>query len=357
MKNKKYIIISIVAIIAIIIIGILIWYKTSLKAISKESEEVSIEIKLGSTSSDIASKLKEEKLIRNVQAFKIYIKLNKITNFQAGKYTLNKNMDVNKIVESLQTGVVYGESVKITFLEGKTMRWYAKEIAENTNFTEEDILNKLKDEIYIDSLIQKYWFLTNEIKNKDIYYPLEGYLWPETYLFEKNDLTIESIFEKLLDETQEKLNKYKETIQKYNYSVHQILTLASMIEMEGTKDENRKDIASVFYNRLKNNMSLGSDVTTYYAVKIEVGQRDLYASELNSYNPYNTRGPGMEGKLPVGPISSVGESSLDAAIYPNDTNYFYFVADKDGNIYFTRTNEEHEEKVNELKNSGMWFEF
>ena len=104
-------------------------------------------------------------------------------------------------------------------------------------------------------------------------------------------------------------------------------------------------------------MSLGSDVTTYYAAKVEMGQRDLYQAELNSNNPYNTRGPGMAGKLPVGPISSIEEASLDAVLNPNETDYLYFVADKDGNIYFTKTNAEHERKVQELKQNGMWFEF
>ena len=104
-------------------------------------------------------------------------------------------------------------------------------------------------------------------------------------------------------------------------------------------------------------MPIGSDVTTYYAIKVDVGEKDLKKSELNTYNPYNTRGPNMEGKIPIGPISSVSESSLEAAIEPNETSYLYFVADKNGKVYFTRTNAEHEEKINQLKNDGLWYEF
>lgn len=356
-KKAKYIIIVIVLLFAAIVIGAILWYNISLGPVSKNSEQIKVNIQMGSNSNIIARNLKEKDLIKSVNAFKIYIKLNNISNFQAGEYTLNKNMDIKQIVESLQTGVVFGDSTKITFLEGKTIRWYAKEVAENTDFTEEDVYLKLEDEEYINSLIQKYWFLTDDIKNEDIYYPLEGYLWPDTYYFEKENLTIETIFEKLLDQTEKKLEKYKEKMLNNDLSIHQIMTLASMVEMEGTKDEARKDIASVFYNRLEKNMSLGSDVTTYYAAKIEVGERDLYANELNTYNPYNTRGPGMAGKLPIGPISSVGESSIEACLNPNKTNYLYFVADKDGNVYFTRTSQEHTEKIKELKNSGMWFEF
>ena len=104
-------------------------------------------------------------------------------------------------------------------------------------------------------------------------------------------------------------------------------------------------------------MKIGSDVTTYYAIKVDIGERDLYKSELNTYNPYNTRGPKMEGKIPIGPISNVSMSSLEAAMAPNTTEYLYFVADKNGKVYFTKTNNAHEDKIEELKNDGLWYEF
>lgn len=357
MNKLKYIILGIVVLGIIAVIGVIGWYNISLGAVSNQAEEVEITVPLGTLGVNVPKILKDNGLIKNELAFKLYMKLNNITDFKAGTYKLNKNMDVKELVNYLQNGVLYAESIKITFLEGKTFRWYASKIAENTDFTEEDVFNKVADEEYIDKLISKYWFLTDSIKNKDIYYPLEGYLWPDTYLFEKEGLTIEKIFEKLLDQTEEKLEKYKTQIQNSKYNIHEYITLASIIEVEGTNSSSRRDIASVFYNRLNSNMSLGSDVTTYYAAKVEVGERDLYAKELNSSNPYNTRGPNMNGKLPVGPISSISESSIDAAINPNETNYLFFVADKDGNVYFTRTNAEHEAKIKELKNSGMWFEF
>ena len=92
-----------------------------------------------------------------------------------------------------------------------------------------------------------------------------------------------------------------------------MLSLASMIELEAKNAEDRAEVSGVFYNRLNKNMSLGSDVTTYYAYKVDMGERDLYMSEINGYNPYNTRGPRMEGKLPIGPISSISKDALDAA--------------------------------------------
>ena len=104
-------------------------------------------------------------------------------------------------------------------------------------------------------------------------------------------------------------------------------------------------------------MSLGSDVTTYYAIKVDMSERDLYQSELNKYNPYNTRGPRMEGKLPVGPISTVSIQSIEAALDPEETDYLYFVADKNGKIYFGKTVEEHNKNIQTLQNQGLWYTY
>ena len=355
--KKKIIIISVIILILLALFPIM-WYNINISQVSNKDEEVIIEIELGSTTNSIIEKLKDNNLIRNKLAFKIYTKLNKTTSFQAGTYCLNKNMNVKEITESLQKGIVYSQKqVTITFLEGKNFRWIANKIQENTNNTAEDVYNLLEDEEYMDSLIEKYWFIDDTIKNKNIYYPLEGYLFPDTYIFKDKDVSIEEIFETLLNKMDEVLSEYKDRIEEGKYSVHKVLTVASIIENEAVYDSDRKDVASVIYNRLKNNMSIGSDVTTYYAAKVDIGERDLYASELNTYNPYNTRGPNMNGKLPIGPISTVSKSSIEAAIYPNSTEYIYFVADSTGHVYFTKTYTEHQEMINKLKTEGLWIQF
>lgn len=354
---KKIIIIMLILVIVIAIGGIL-WYNMSLSGTGTKEEVVAIEIPLGSGTNKIASILKKADLIKSESAFKLYVKLNKVTDFQAGKYDLTKDLSVSEIVQALKTGKLFKESnVKITFVEGKTFRYIAKQIADKTNNTEEDVYAVLENEEYINSLIDKYWFLTDEIKDPNIYYSLEGYLFPETYSFEDENVKVEEIFEKLLNQMEKELEPYREQIEQSKYSVHQILTIASIIENEVIFDKDRKDVSSVIYNRLKAKMSIGSDVTTYYAFKIELGSRDLYKSEINTYNPYNTRGPNMAGKLPVGPIGTVGKASIEAALNPNETDYLYFVADASGNVYFTKTNEEHEAKVNELKANGAWAQF
>lgn len=360
MVKKVIIILSIIVVLIVIVIGsAFAWYRISINPVDKDDiTSYDLEIPMGSGASTIAKKLKNEGLIKNELAFKIYVKLNKISNFQAGTYNLTKNLSVKEVAEILQTGKVNGkDTISITFVEGKNMRWVANKIAENTNNSEENVYSLLEDKEYINSLIEKYWFLTDDIKNQNIYYPLEGYLFPDTYTFENKDIKVERIFETLLNQMGKKLSTYKEDIEKSKYSVHEILSMASIIENEAVFDKDRKDVSSVIYNRLKINMPIQSDVTTYYALKIEMGSRDLYSADINTSNPYNTRGPNMNGRLPVGPISMASLASIEAAIKPNETSYIFFVADKNGKVYFTRTNEEHNKKVNELKNSGLWIQF
>lgn len=350
-KKAKIFILGII-ILLIVIISPIIWYNTSLGAVSKESSKVEIEIPIGSGSNKIGSILKENKLIKNELAFKIYVKLNDVTGLQAGTYSIDKSWNVEEILEFLKTGKVMKDQVVITFVEGKNIRWIANKIEECTNNTAEDVYNLLKDEKYIQSLIQEYSFITTEIMNKDIYYPLEGYLFPDTYYFNGKDVSVKEIFKVMLDKMESVLLNIEN---KNGLTTHQLLTMASIVELEGKNVSARKDIASVFYNRISKNISLGSDVTTYYAYGIDMGERDLTKSELNSYNPYNTRGPNMAGKLPVGPIASPSLASIQAAAKPNETEYLFFVADKNGKVYFTRSNSEHEKMISNLKKQGLWY--
>ncbi|MCI8396359.1 MAG: endolytic transglycosylase MltG [Clostridia bacterium] len=323
----KFLIFAIIFII-IVAISTFVWYNISLSGTGTSEEQVSFEIGLGSGTSKIADILKEKGVIRSTTAFKLYVKLNNISNFQAGNYTITKDMGVPEIANALQNGILFKDTgYNITFVEGRTFPYIAKTIASNTSNEEQDVYDVLKDEEYIDSLIEKYWFITDEIKNQNIYYALEGYLFPDTYTFEEKDIDVKDIFERMLDQMDKVLTKYKSDIQKSKHTVHEILSMAAIVENEAIFDRDRKDVASVLYNRIDANMSLGCDVTTYYAFKIELGSRDLNKSEINTYNPYNTRGPNMAGKIPVGPISSISKESIEAAIKPNNTNYLFFVAD------------------------------
>ena len=140
-------------------------------------------------------------------------------------------------------------------------------------------------------------------------------------------------------------------------TVHQLLTLASVAELEGSTLEEREEIVGVFYNRLDQNMSLGSDVTTYYAVGKELSDGDLTAKEIATENLYNTRAENMKGKIPIGPIGNPSKISIEAVIHPKETSALYFVSDKNKKVYFTDTYEEHQNLIKNLKESNLWYEY
>ena len=361
MRKKGFIILGIIFFMIILIcVSSVIWYQLSLKQPNKDTTQniqATVEIQAGTSTNEILKTLKKNKVIKSEFASKIYIALHDKKSLQAGKYLFTGNETLPEVVDILSSGKVMDETVTITFLEGKNMRYIASTIAENTNNTTNDVYKLLENKEYIASLIEKYWFLTDSIQNKSIYYPLEGYLYPDTYSFENKDVQVKTIFEKMLDKMDKVLSKYKNIIGNNQISVHNILTIASIVELEGNNSDNRSKIASVIYNRLNNNMSIGSDVTTYYAIKVDMGERDLYTKEINTYNAYNTRGPNMEGKLPVGPIASVSEESIRAALGPANSNYLYFVADKNGDIYFSESYEQHQETIATLKKKGLWYEY
>lgn len=339
-----------------IIIVFLVTFNFLLSAISSKSEVIEFKVEEGSSVYQVGKKLEKEKIIRSNLAYKIYVRLKGVNGYKAGVYKLDKSYNTKAIVDIL-TGNYYKENgVTITFKEGKNIRGIAKEIAKNTNITESEFYAKLEDTNYINTLIEKYWFLTDDIKNENIYYPLEGYLFPDTYTF-SSDLTVEKVIETMLDQTDKKFREYKSLIDSNSYSINELVTLASIVESEGIYDDDRKKIAGVFYNRLKAGMSLGSDVTTYYAFKVDLGDRDLTKAEINTYNPYNTRGPEMSGKLPIGAVSNFGISSLEAVLKPTNSDNYYFVADKSGKTHFTKTYEEHQKVIKELKEAGNWIEW
>ncbi len=325
--------------------------------VGKSSETVDFNIEYGASPRDVIHNLKESDLIKSEKFTLLYVKLNNIEGINAGEFHLNKGMSLKKIFEVLTTtGFIKGESIEMTFLPGQTFYDYVEIISKELNIKEDEVLKTINDKDYINSLIEKYWFLTKDILNNDIYYPLEGYLAGDTYEFKK-DVTVKDIVETLLDQEKKILDNYKTDIEKNKYNVHEIMTLASISEKEGKKLEDRKNIVGVFINRLNSGDKLGSDVTTYYSLGLKLYERDLTYDEINTANAYNTRSDNLAGKLPVGPICNPSKDAIDSAVNYTPNDYYYFVSDKNTKIYFTKTFEEHEAKVNELQENGLWFEY
>lgn len=316
-------------------------YKIGTSSVSKDSFEVKITIPKESTYLSISNLLKENNLIRSESFYKIYIKIFKPDNLKAGIYTLNRNMNVKEIVDTLE-GNVKSEEITITIPEGKHIEEVAEIISSKINMSKEDILLYWQNEEVLNSLIDKYWFLTDVIKKEGIRYSLEGYFFPDTYSILKES-KIEDITYKMLDKMDEVLSKYKEEISNSKFNVHEILTLASIVEHEAILDSDRPMIAGVFINRLDKSMKLQSCATVGYAInewKLSYNYKDLQTD-----SPYNTYF--YEG-LPIGPGNMPGELSIEAVLRPTKHDYYYFLAnvnDKDSKkTYYSKTYSEHRRK-------------
>ena len=334
-KKGKIILIISAIIIAIIAIFVGVYFYL-LSSVSSGSTKVSFTVNQGDSKMEIVTNLKDAGLIRNKYAALIYIVLSGNTNIQAGSYELNRNMSTEDIIKSLANGDIINterDSVSLTFREGITLEEYLELLSENTNLEYDTMITEINDPEFLNNLINDYWFLTDDILNNDLYYGLEGYLYPNTYQVH-TETTLGEVVRKMLDEMTKQLEPLRSEIEESNYSVHEILTMASIAEKEAMNYEDRTKVAQVIYTRLDMGMNLGMDVTTYYGVGKSMTET-LTALDLADDNPYNTRNASLIG-LPVGPICNPSSESIRAVLNPADTNYIYFFADIiTGNVYFT----------------------
>lgn len=338
-KNKKLIVILSV-IVGLILVGV-VTFVILLSPVSKSSDIVKFTVKKGEGKEKIVDNLKDAKLIKSKYATFVYIVLSGKKNLQAGSYEFSRNMSVKDIITSLSTGDIVNvkrDEVRITFKEGDTLKNFVTMVANETNIDYDGAIKKLSDKAYLKGLIADYWFLTDDILDEDIYFPLEGYLYPETYNFYK-ETSIEQVIRKVLNVTNERLEPIKSKIENSKYNIHELLTIASIAEKEANTNSDRAMVTQVIYKRLGLNMALGMDVTSYYGVQKEMTEA-ITQLDLNDKNPYNTRVTTFIG-LPVGPICNPSIGSINAALEPADTDYLYFVADiNTGKVYFAKTNEE-----------------
>ena len=353
MKIFRNIAAIILVILGITILSLCTIYNINIKAVDKNDDsKIEIVIPQGTSKKEVGNILEEKGLIKSSNFFSIYIKLFDTKDFKASTYYLSKNMDLKEIINILENGNSYNpDQIAITFKEGINIRKLATLIQDNTNNSYDDVIDTLNDKAYLDELIEKYWFITDNIKNDKLYYSLEGYLFPDTYYFSNKDVTVKEIIEKMLDKMGKVLEEYKDEIENSNLSIHEILTLASIIEKEG-KTQDFAMISSVFYNRLKLKMALGSCATAYYGMGMDFDEVGIATSEMMSnINDYNTY---ILTSLPIGPISLPGLNAIVAAIKPDESDNLYFLSDNEGVTYFFKTLQEQTAKKNELIQSGKW---
>ena len=342
---RKIIMITIAALILLVGIVVLVGFlyiNSAMKPVDSEDDTIkSVKIPIGSTISDISILLEEQGIIKEARVFKYYIKFRNESGFQAGEYKLSPSMPIKDIVTSIKTGKLMKEAVvRITIPEGKQLVQIADIIAVKTDQDPKEIFKKLNNEKFVKSMQARFpELLTSEIDNENVIYPLEGYLYPATYDFYEEKPSVESMVVEMLQKTEETLQEFESEMKKKEYSAHQLLTFASLVEEEATAQVDRKTIASVFYNRLKEDMPLQTDPTVLYA-KGSHKNRVLY-KDLEVKSPYNTY---KNKGLTPGPIANAGKSSIEAVLKPKKTDYLYFLATPEGEVLYSKTLDEHNNK-------------
>ncbi|TDL77282.1 endolytic transglycosylase MltG [Rhodococcus qingshengii] len=339
--RRIVLIITIVAILILVFIGGggYLYIKSALQPVDKDSKvQKKVEIPIGSSVTGISEKLEANGIIKNAKVFKYYVKFKNEAGFMAGEYELSPSMEIPEIINRLKTGKVLQKAAfQLTIPEGKQLKEIAQIIAKTVNLPEEEVFNQMNDRTFIQKMMAKFPdLLTTDILNPNIKYPLEGYLFPATYPFYKPNPTVEEMIVTMLEQTRKVITPYLAELSEEEFTAHQLLTMSSLIEEEATQKADRKDISSVFYNRIEQEMPLQTDPTVLYA-QGKHKERVLY-EDLEVDSPYNTY---KHKGLPPGPIANAGKDSIEAAINPSETKYLYFLATAGGDVIFTKTLEEH----------------
>lgn len=333
------------ALVVILLLGILIFglgvtaYFVVISMPSTNQENVVVVIQNGDGVDNVAMQLKSLGLIKSKLAFKTYLFINnKISKIQPGEYQFNQ-VNVQKIASKITQPPEYKQEIVLTFLEGWNSDEMGAYLQEKGLSFEQDFL-KLAETRDTRNIIpdKDYAFFLD----KPLNIGLEGYLFPDTYrVFE--DVTPEEIVEKMLDNFDEKFNEeLREKAAEKDLKISEVITLASIVEKEARTKEDKKVVAGIFLNRIVINQRLESDATVNYITGKQTTRpsyKDLEADSL--YNTYKYSG------LPPGPICNPGMDSIEAVIYPEDSDYLYFLNTPSGNIIYNKTYEDHLETKNE----------
>lgn len=301
--------------------------------------EVMVEIPKGAGASGIAQILKNEGIIRHTAVFRAYERLSGKNVFQQGGHKIGSGQSYAQIIKKLTSMPEVGVDQTVTVLipEGFEARQIAERLAQNGLVDEKKFLKELDEGEFDFDFVSKIARRENR---------LEGYLFPATYEFFVGE-SEHDIINRMLDAFSKRIVPlYNQSGTKY--SLDEIVTMASIVEREAANDGERGKVASVFYNRIKRDMTLSSCATVQYIIK---ERKDILSnSDIKIKSDYNTY---INKGLPVGPIASPGEASVKAALYPEDTDYLYFAARSSGeeNV-FSKTDTEHLETVRRLQNGN-----
>lgn len=344
-KKKKGKGLLIIIIILALLVGAGGYYTLGTGAVDPGNEEiVVVEIPTGTGAYGILNLLDEAGLIKNMTCAKIHVKLGGYNSLQANTYEFNKGMSLPQIMKAINTGDFdYISKKSIVINDGLRLEQVASSMAEQLDLNADEIMAKWSDKSYVKELINDYWFLTDDVLNKDVMYPLEGYLYADTYFLTTQDPSIDDLTRMCLDRMDTELTARKDQIKASGFSIHDFLSLTSIVTKEARAGD-QAAVAGVFMNRLEKGMSLGSDVTVCYIFQED--RVDLKVSQLESESPYNLRK--FTGLTP-GPICAVIGDAMDAVLNYEKSDYLYFFADSEGKVHYFKNDAEFNEGLNTIE--------
>ena len=339
--------------------------ESALQPVDPNSKQyMTVQIPDGSNVQEIGSALEKSGVIKNGLVFTLYVRYKNYNELKSGYYNLQKSMSVEDIIKELQKGGTPEPQevtlANLTIPEGYTLEQIAQTVGQlqgdfKEPLTAEAFLAKVQDETFIAQEVAKYPNLLESLPTKDsgVRYRLEGYLFPATYTIKENT-TVESLIDEMLAAMNKNLSSHYATIKEKNLTVNELLTIASLVEKEGAKTEDRKLIAGIFYNRLNLGMPLQSNIAILYA-EGKLGQNislsDDAAIDTSINSPYNVYT--KVGLMP-GPVDSPSLDAIESSINQTKSEYLYFVANvQDGKVYYATTLEEHDRNVQEHINSKL----
>lgn len=322
------------------------WNKVQalLEPVSNSEQQILITVPKGASSAKVGQILEEAGLIHNATVFRYWLRYHELDGkIQAGDYVLSPAYDLSEIVDKLVVGDVHRETLRFTIPEGLFITDIAERLAKQEIVDKERFLELASDL----SLWQDYWFVRELPSGLEL--PLEGYLFPNTYeIFAAEENREELIIAIMLHQFEKVFTQeMREQVEAMGMSVHEAVTLASIVEKEAIVEHERPIIAGVFLNRLERPMLLQSCATVNYILG-DFTIRELSTEQMAIKSPYNTY---VTQGLPPGPIAGPGRASLEAVAWPEKTDYLYFVAKDDGSSehYFGKTYAEHSANIKKAR--------
>ena len=341
------------------------YVESALQPVDASSKEyITVQIPEGANTQEIGETLEKSGLVKHGLVFSLYAKYKNYSDLKSGYYNLQKSMSTDDIIKELQKGGTPERQeivlASLTIPEGYTIDQIAETVGQlkgefKEAMTAEAFLAKVQDETFISQLVAKYPTLLESLPTKEsgVRYRLEGYLFPATYAI-KESTTVESLIDEMVATMDKNLSTHYAAIKEKNLTVNELLTIASLVEKEGSKTEDRKQIAGVFYNRLNIGMPLQSNIAILYAegkLGKNISLADDAAIDTSINSPYNVY---LNLGLMPGPVDSPSLDAIEASINQTKSENLYFVANvQDGKVYYATTREEHDRNVEEHVNSKL----